>query len=265
MKKIVSLLIVTLMLTGLCNIAHAESEIKVYLNGEKIEFDVPPMLINDRTMVPMRAIFEALDATVDWDDATQTATAEKDGTKIKMTIDSNMVFVGDNSVLVDVPPQLVNDRTLVPLRIISESFGANVEWNERTQTVVITDKDYTLHTNDENNESVVSNNNDTTHHNESTTEVSNELKCKVTMSNSIISMGGEYRIMFRGTVSADGGSKGYQYRYAILKNDIPVDGVSYSTDNNFEGTITGTGKCTIVFYVQDRDGNEASQEYILVE
>ena len=63
-----------------------KEEIKVIVNDEPVVFDVAPTIINDRTMVPLRAIFEALGADVDWDDATKTITAVKDGTTIKMQI-----------------------------------------------------------------------------------------------------------------------------------------------------------------------------------
>ena len=141
MKKIVSLLIVTLMLTGLCNIAHAESEIKVYLNGEKIEFDVPPMLINDRTLVPMRAIFEALGAQVEWDDATNTVIASAPGVILELPIGSYTISRNTLDVTIDVPAQLVSDRTLVPIRVVSEFMGANVEWNESSQSIYISSTD----------------------------------------------------------------------------------------------------------------------------
>ncbi len=109
----------------------------MFKNDTEIELDVPAQLINDRTMVPMRAIFEALDAKVDWDDATQTAIGEKDGVVIKITIDSNTMYVGETAVEIDVPAQLVNDRTLVPVRAISEAFGSEVTWDEATETVII--------------------------------------------------------------------------------------------------------------------------------
>lgn len=122
----------------------AESVIVLQINNNimfkddtQIELDVPAQLINDRTLVPMRAIFEALDAVVTWDDATQTAIGEKDGVVIKITIDSNIMYVGEEAVEIDVPAQLVNDRTLVPVRAISEAFGSQVTWDEASETVII--------------------------------------------------------------------------------------------------------------------------------
>ena len=112
-------------------------DIAINLNGSYMTFDVPPVLINDRTMVPFRAIFEALGCTVGWDDATQTATGSRNGTDVRLTIDSTEAKVGTDKFTLDSPATLVNDRTLVPLRFVSESLGAKVAWDDPTQTVWI--------------------------------------------------------------------------------------------------------------------------------
>ena len=103
--------------------------ISVYINGNPVTFDVPPQIINDRTMVPLRAIFEALGASVDWNQETRTVTSIKNGTAIKLTIDSNTMYVNNNTVTLDSPACIVDDRTLVPVRAISEAYNATVEWN----------------------------------------------------------------------------------------------------------------------------------------
>ena len=114
-----------------------EDEITVKLDGAFLQFDVSPVLKNDRTLVPFRAIFEALGATVDWDDATQTAIAVKGDTTLKITIGDNKLYRNGEVIELDVPAQILNDRTLVPVRAISESFGCEVNWVDQTQTVVI--------------------------------------------------------------------------------------------------------------------------------
>ena len=110
---------------------------KLQKGDEVVTLDVPAQTINDRTLVPLRAIFEALGATVDWEEATQTVTSTKGDLTIKLTIGSNKLYRGDEEVTLDVPAQVVNDRTLVPVRAISESFGCQVDWDEATQTVTI--------------------------------------------------------------------------------------------------------------------------------
>ena len=112
--------------------------INVLLNGQTIAFDQPPIIIDGRTLVPLRAIFEALGATVDWDGNTQTVTATRDNIVIKITIGDNKLYVNNNVTVLDVPAQIVNDRTLVPVRAVSEAFGCNVDWDGDTQTVIIT-------------------------------------------------------------------------------------------------------------------------------
>lgn len=112
--------------------------ISVTLNGSPILFDQPPVLQNDRTLVPLRAIFEALGATVEWDNSTQTVTSTKDGKTIILIIGSNILYVDGTPITLDVPAQLLNARTLVPVRAVAESFDCNVDWNGSTQTVVIT-------------------------------------------------------------------------------------------------------------------------------
>ena len=112
--------------------------ITVLLNGKAIEFDVPPQLINGRTMVPLRAIFEELGAEVTWDDATQTAKGVKGNTTVTIKIGENALYKNGEKKELDVPAQLVNWRTLVPVRAISESYDVQVGWDDATSTVSLT-------------------------------------------------------------------------------------------------------------------------------
>lgn len=114
------------------------NDIKVTLNGNNILFDQPPIIVNDRTLVPFRTIFEAFGATVDWDGETQMITANKAGVRISFVVGSNQMYVDDREITFDVPSQIVNERTLVPIRAISESLGCSVEWDSDTQKVIIT-------------------------------------------------------------------------------------------------------------------------------
>lgn len=136
-KFFYAVMVVSIFISMLAVPAMAEPEIKVVLNGVELTFDVPPQLINDRTMVPMRKIFEALDAEVDWEENTQTITAVKGETIILMQIDNPVMTVDGIRITLDVPPQMINDRTLVPVRAVSEGLQAAVDWDEATQTVLI--------------------------------------------------------------------------------------------------------------------------------
>lgn len=110
---------------------------KLFNNGVQTILDVPAQIIDDRTMIPLRAIFEALGASVSWDGETQTIASIRDGMSVVMQIGSNKLFRGSEEVVLDVPPQIVADRTLVPVRAVAEAFGCSVDWDGATQTVTI--------------------------------------------------------------------------------------------------------------------------------
>ena len=139
MKKLISALIsITMMMSVVATAAFAvHDEISVVLDGQKIQFDVPPEIINDRTMVPLRAIFEALGATVEWDGNTHTVTSTKGDREVKMRIGIAQITINGSSKALDVAPCVINDRTLVPVRAISEAFDMSVKWDGSTKTVKI--------------------------------------------------------------------------------------------------------------------------------
>lgn len=113
--------------------------IDVKVNGKSINFDQAPIIDNGRTLVPVRAIFEALGASVEWYSETGTVVSKRGNTTIKMTIGSSTMQKDSKDISLDVPAQIINDRTLVPVRAIAEAFGCNVDWNSNTQTVTIKD------------------------------------------------------------------------------------------------------------------------------
>ena len=115
----------------------AEQEVFVVLNGKNMEFDVSPQIINDRTMIPMRKIFEELGAAVLWDDITQIITANDGNNTIIMQIGSHTISVNGNEIIMDTTPLILNERTLVPLRIVSESLNAEVKWDSINKTCYI--------------------------------------------------------------------------------------------------------------------------------
>ncbi len=118
-------------------------KITVLLNNNEIEFDQPPIIHNDRTLVPVRAIFEALGATVAWDGTTNMVTAERNGTTIKIIIGDSYMYKNGESIYLDVPAMIVNERTLVPVRAISEAVGCIVDWDgDNKQVIIRTDNNY---------------------------------------------------------------------------------------------------------------------------
>jgi hypothetical protein len=102
-----------------------------------MSFDVPPVLENGRVLVPLRHIIEVLGATVQWDGETQTITATRGNTVILLQVGNSMAYINGSAFSLDVPPEIIDGRTLVPLRFISETFGCNVNWDGNTQTVSI--------------------------------------------------------------------------------------------------------------------------------
>lgn len=115
-----------------------ENEVNVIFNGNPMTFDVPPQIINDRTMVPLRAIFEAMGAAVQWDRVLQTATATKGETTVVIQIGNLSPTINGTVVPIDQSAVLIGDRTLAPLRFVAEAFGGRVQWNPYTQTATIT-------------------------------------------------------------------------------------------------------------------------------
>ena len=116
---------------------YSSSGVSITLNETPINFDVAPKIENDRVLVPMRAIFEALGAKVAWEEETKTAVAQKDGMELRIQIDSNIMYKNEQPITLDVPSRLIGDRTLVPIRVVAENFGANVEWDEENEIVMI--------------------------------------------------------------------------------------------------------------------------------
>ncbi len=111
--------------------------ITVLLDGIKLKFDQVPIIVNDRTLVPLRAIFEAMGATVEWNEATQTVTSTKGGVTISMTINKAEMYKNGETIILDVAPQLVGGRTLVPVRAVAEAFDCRVDWNGLKKAVLI--------------------------------------------------------------------------------------------------------------------------------
>jgi hypothetical protein len=126
-------------------IVGVSAELSVQINGVELETDVPPMILNNRTMVPLRAIAEALDARVEWNQELQMITIYNDERACLLIIDDNRAVIlnasGDAIVSpLDVPPTIIDNRTLVPVRFFAEFFDSLVDWDGANQIVGI----YTL-------------------------------------------------------------------------------------------------------------------------
>lgn len=141
MKKInITFILLLLLVTNLFNfpVIQASSEIQVIVRGEPLTLSLEPVIESGRTLVPMRDIFESLDAYIEWDGSTKTVTALKGDTTVKLKIGDKTAYLNNKSMQLDVPAKIINDKTFVPLRFIGESLGADVDWNNNTRTVTIT-------------------------------------------------------------------------------------------------------------------------------
>ena len=118
-------------------IAVDNQTVTVKVDNEDVVFDQIPLIINGRTLAPLRAIFEKLGATVEWNGETQTITSTKGDTVITMTIDKNEMYKNGEMIWLDVAPQIVGERTLVPVRAIAEAFNCDVTWDGENHTVNI--------------------------------------------------------------------------------------------------------------------------------
>ena len=115
---------------------------KVRLNGELLRFeDQYPVLEtingNTYTLIPIRAVSEALDADVSWNGNTKAVTIKKDGHKMILFVDSDSALFDGEDVELDIPPMIKNNRTMVPLRFVMEAFDVSVDWDGDTRTVII--------------------------------------------------------------------------------------------------------------------------------
>jgi outer membrane protein TolC len=115
----------------------SQPAVSVTIDGKVQSYDPAPQIINGRTIVPLRGIFEALGATVNWDETTQIVTATKGSTNVQLTIGSYSAEVNGIPSMLDQKPQLLNGRTMIPLRFVSEALGAVVRWHPENNTIAI--------------------------------------------------------------------------------------------------------------------------------
>jgi len=117
-----------------------EGVIGVYYNGQRVAFpDQQPEIVDDRTLIPVRGVFEEMGAQVDWDAASSTAIISKGDVVIKVQIGNNIMQVGGSQVELDVSAQLIGGRTMVPLRAISQALGAEIGWVGAVPAVMISE------------------------------------------------------------------------------------------------------------------------------
>ena len=136
MKRFLTFFIVLIISMSIC--IFAESDIKLYLDGKSVNCTPAPMIINNRTMIPVRALFEEMGAKVSWEPEGQKVKIVYNEIIIEMTIGSDSATVNGAGAELDSPAVIVSDRTMIPLRFVGETIGAGVSWDEKTRSVKIT-------------------------------------------------------------------------------------------------------------------------------
>ncbi|MFR7836363.1 MAG: stalk domain-containing protein, partial [Ezakiella sp.] len=136
MKKYRKFLMVTAFVMLLPLTSYAKN-VRLWIDGNYVTGDVAPQIVNDRTVVPLRMISESLGLTPVWNEPEQSVTIEAQNISVVFKInDMNYVLNGETKQM-DVAPQIISDRTFVPLRVIAEVFGKNVDWDQKNETAIV--------------------------------------------------------------------------------------------------------------------------------
>lgn len=132
MKKFIAL---TLAIIMMCSSVFA-GNISVNLNGENIEFsNQVPVIVEGRTLIPLRGVFEKLGYEISWDNKTKTANFTKGDIVVNVTVNAGTFKVNNSSVNLDVPAQIINGSMMLPLRAVGEATGLKVDWDNENKVV----------------------------------------------------------------------------------------------------------------------------------
>jgi N-acetylmuramoyl-L-alanine amidase len=115
----------------------AEFPVSLILDGEPVRSDTPPVIVRERTLIPARALFERMGASVSWNEEARRVVITATGAGISLTIDSFEYAINGNIFNTDVPPLIVNERTMIPVRVVADAIGCDVEWDDLARTVII--------------------------------------------------------------------------------------------------------------------------------
>ena len=119
---------------------YEKSLSEVFYHGELVDFDVAPVMEDDRTLIPLRGLFERMGASVEWDGEKQTATVIMDDTVLSVKIDHYKAKINDSFKYMDIPTRLVEGRTMIPLRFLSEELGYVVIWHSEDNCIYISEE-----------------------------------------------------------------------------------------------------------------------------
>lgn len=197
----------------MCVGVYAQSDVKVFVDSEPLECDVPAQIIEGRTMLPVRAVFESVGMDVDWDEDTKTVTGKGENTEIEMTIGETTVYVNGEKQEIDVPALIVDGRTLAPVRFVGENAGYNVNWDEVNKQVFLE-----LNVSDEEDEPA-------TEYKETATEATTQAVTKVVSSRSRT---------YENVESTTSGTKTYKQETTTVKEETETT----TYDRSFDTGLT---------------------------
>ena len=145
MRKIIITVLCTAFIMGSFSVAYGSQPVSVTVNGKPVVSETPAIIVSDRTMLPFRAVFNALgvaDESIRWNPNSKSIEVWTQKKYIFLAIGSNFALINenasDNMVQLDAPPYIEMGRTMVPVRFVAEALGANVDWQEKSRTVIIT-------------------------------------------------------------------------------------------------------------------------------
>jgi hypothetical protein len=138
-KKVMSALAVSAMLMSALptSVMDAAARISIYINDAELSSAQAPVMKGGRVLVPLRSIFEGLDATVKYTNKTKTITAVREDQEVILKLGSKTAYINGEAISLDVPANTIKGNTMVPIRFVSEAFGEKVFWNSRNQRVDI--------------------------------------------------------------------------------------------------------------------------------
>ncbi len=136
-KKTIALLLTLVMIASMVTVSMAANDVKIVLDGKEIKSNVAPVIKDGTTLVPARAIFEAIGADVAWNPVAKEVSISTAAADVKLTIDSLTAKVNGQSKKMVVPAQIIDGSTMVPLRFIAEAVGAEVAWDDSARAVKV--------------------------------------------------------------------------------------------------------------------------------
>lgn len=141
MKKLILCLLIMLVILPV-GVSSAQplkpdADIKVFINGEQIQFDVAPIMVNNTTLVQFTPIFKKLNLSYEWEPNTKVITGSKDDRTLRLQINNEIVSINDNNIKLPASPLLYESRTIVPLRFVSEAAGMDVMWDQQNKIINI--------------------------------------------------------------------------------------------------------------------------------